>query len=90
LFNILFEQAKKLSSTAHQLKLILKKYRKRPIFKPTIKRSTMLSSGKHIVSASECRGEVYEIPRGECEHKFMGQTKRSLSTQLKQHHSDTV
>jgi len=50
----------------------------------------MLSSGKHIVSASECRGEVYEIPRGECEHKFMGQTKRSLSTQLKQHHSDTV
>jgi len=71
------------------LKQILEKHRKRSIFKPTIKTSKILSSGEDIVSASKCRDVVCEIPCGECEHKYIGQTKRSLSTRLKEYLKDS-
>jgi len=69
------------------LKQILEKHRKRTISKPTIKPSTILSSGKDIVSASKCRGVVYEIPCGECKQKYIGKAKRNLSALSKEHHS---
>jgi len=71
-------------------KRILEKHRKRTIFKPAIQPSTILSSGKDIVPVSKCRGVVCEIPCRECEHKYIGQTKRSLSTRLKEYHRDTL
>ena len=52
--------------------------------------STILTSGKDAVSASKRRGVVYEIPCGSCEHRYIGETKRSLSTRLKEHHGDAL
>jgi len=72
------------------LKRILERHRIRTIFKPTIKLSTVLASGKDAVPASKRRGVVYEIPCGSCEHRYIGETKRSLSTRLKEHHRDTL
>ena len=57
------------------MKQILEKRRKRTIFKRTIKPSTVLTSGKGFVPGSKRRGVVYEIPCGECERKYIGQTK---------------
>jgi len=67
------------------LKRILEKHRKRTVFKPTIKPSTILSSGKDTVSTSKCRGVVCEIPCVECEQKYDGQTSgvcRKLSCEV--------
>ena len=69
------------------LKQILEWYRIRTIFKPTIKLSTVLASGKDAVLVSNRRGVVYEIPRGNFEYRYFGETKRSLSTQLKEYHA---
>jgi len=52
--------------------------------------STVLASGKDAVPASKRRAVVYEIPSGSCEHRYIGETKRSLSTRLKEHHRDTL
>ena len=41
------------------LKRILERHRIRTIFKPIIKLSTFLASGKDAVPASKCRGVVY-------------------------------
>jgi len=71
------------------LKRILERHRIRTIFKPIIKLSTVLASGKDAVPASKRRGVVYEIPCGSCEHRYIGETKRSLNTRLKEHHRDT-
>jgi len=71
------------------LKRILKRHRIRTIFKPIIKLSTVLASGKDAVPASKRRGVFYEIPCGSCEHRYIGETKRSLNTRLKEHHRDT-
>ena len=68
------------------LKRILGRHRIRTIFKPIIKLSTVLASGKDVVPASKRRGVVYEIPCG----SYVGETKRSLSTRLKEHHRDTL
>jgi len=62
----------------------------RTIFKPTFKPSTIVYLGKHIVPSSKRRGVVYEILCGECEHKYIGETKRSLSTRLKVYNKDTL
>jgi len=78
------------AGSGESLKRILEKHRKRTILKPTIKPSTILSSGKDIVPVSKCQGVVCEIPRGECEHKYIGHTQRSLSTRLKEYHWDTL
>ena len=65
-------------------------YRIRTIFKPITKLSTVLASGKDAVPARKRRGVAYEIPCGSCEHRYIGETKRSLSTRLKEHHRDTL
>ena len=72
------------------LKRILEKHRIRTIFKPIIKLSTVQASGKDAIPASKRRGVVYEIQCGNCEHRYIGETKRSLSTRLKEHHRDTL
>ena len=72
------------------LKRILERHRIRTIFKPIIKPSTVLASDKDAVPASERRGLVYEISCGNCEHRYIGETKRSLSNRLKEHHRDTL
>jgi len=72
------------------LKRILEKHRVRTIFKPIIKLSTVLASGKDAVPTNKRRGVVYEIPCGNCEHRYIGETKRSLGTRLKGHHRDTL
>jgi len=72
------------------LKRILERHRIRTIFKPIIKLSTVLASGRDAVPASKRRGVVYEITCGNCEHRYTGETKRSLSTRLKEHHRDTL
>jgi len=72
------------------LKRILERYRIRTIFKPIIKLSTVLASGKDAVPASKRRGVVYEIPCVSCEHRYIGETKRILSTRLKEHHRDAL
>ena len=71
------------------LKRIRERHRIRTIFKPIIKLSTVIASGKDAVPASKRRG-VYEIPCGSCEHRYIGETKRSLSTRLKEHNRDTL
>jgi len=71
------------------LKSILERHRIRTIFKPVIKLSTTLALGKDAVPANKRRDVVYEIPCGNCEHMYIGETKRSLSTRLKEHHRDT-
>ena len=50
----------------------------------------VLVSGKDAVRASKPRGVVYEIPCENCEHRYIGETKRSLGTKLKEHHRDTL
>jgi len=72
------------------LKQILERHRIRTIFKPIIKLCIVLASGKDTVPACKRRGVVYEIPCGSCEHRYIGETKRSLSTRLKEHHRDTL
>ena len=72
------------------LKRILEKHRIRTIFKPIIKLCTVVAAGKDAVPANKRRGVVYEIPCGNCEHRYIGETKRSLSTRLKEHHRDTL
>jgi len=72
------------------LKRILERHQIRTIFKPIIKLSTVLASGKDAVPDGKRRGVVYEIPCGSCEHRYIGETKRSLSTRLKEHHRDTL
>jgi len=57
---------------------------------PIIELSTVLSSGKDPVPARKRRGVVYEIPFGDCEHKYIGEKKGSLSTWLKEHHRYTL
>jgi len=76
--------------TWESLKRILEKHRKRTNFKPTTKPSKILSLGEDIVSASKCQGVVCEIPCGECEHKYIGETKRSLSTRLKEYQRNNL
>jgi len=65
------------------LKRILERHRIQTFFKPVIKLSTILASGKDAVPARKRRGVVYEIPCGSCEHRYIGETKRSLSTRLR-------
>jgi len=72
------------------LKRILESHRIQTFFKPIIKPSTTLASGKDAVPASKRRDVVYEIPCGSCEHRYIGETKRSLSTRLKEHHRDAL
>jgi len=72
------------------LKRILQRHRIQTFFKPIIKLSTILASGKYAVPASKLRGVVYEIPCGCCEHRYIGERKRSLSTRLKEHHRDAL
>jgi len=62
------------------------------IYEPfsNLKLSTILASGKDAVPASKGRGVVYEIPCGNCEDSYIGETKRSLSTRLKEHHRHTL
>jgi len=49
----------------------------RTILKAIIKLNTILTSGKDTVPDSKRRCVVYEIPCGNCEHKYVGATKRS-------------
>jgi len=72
------------------LKRILERHRVRTISKPIVKLSTVLASGKDAVPATKRRGVVCEIPSWSCEHRYIGETKRSLSTRLKEHHRDTL
>ena len=72
------------------MKRILKRHRIQTFFKPIIKLSTILASGKDADSVSKRRGVVYEIPCESCEHRYIGETKRSLSTRLKEHHRDAL
>jgi len=72
------------------LKRILERHRIQTFFKPIIKLNTILASGKDAVPASKRRDVVYEIPCGSCEHRYIGETKRSLSTRLKEHHRDAL
>jgi len=72
------------------LKWILERHRIGTIFKPIIKLSTVLASGKDVVPAYKRRGVIYEIPCGNCERRYIGETKRSLSTRLKEHHRATL
>jgi len=72
------------------LKRILERHRIRTIFKLRMKLSNVLVSGKDDVPASKRRGVVYEIPCGNCERRYIGETKRSLSTRLNEHHRDTL
>jgi len=72
------------------LKRILGRHRIRTTFKPVIKLSMVLAPGKDAVPASKPRGVVYETPCGNCQHRYIGETKRSLSTKLKEHHRDTL
>ena len=67
-------------------KRILEKHRKQTIFKPVIKSRTIQSSGKDIVPSRKCRGEVYEIPCEEREHKCIEET----GIRLQEHHRDTL
>jgi len=71
------------------LKRILERHRIQTIFKLIIKLNTVQASGKDAAPASKRRGVVDEIPCGNCEHRYIGETKRSLSTRLKEHHRDT-
>ena len=72
------------------LKRILERHRIQTFFTPIIKPSTILASGKDADPASKRRGVVYEIPCESCEHRYIGETKRSLSTRLKEHHRDAL
>jgi len=72
------------------LKRILGRHRIRTTFKPIIKLSIFLASGKDAVPASKPRGVVYEVPCRNCEHRYIEETKRSLSTKLKEHHRDIL
>ena len=72
------------------MKRILERHRIQTIFKPIIKLSTVLTSGKDAIPASKRQGVVYEIPCRSCEHRYIGETKRRLSTRLKEHHRDTL
>jgi len=72
------------------LKRILERHRVRTIFKTIIKLSTVLASEKGAVPARKRWDIVYEIPCGNCEHRYIGETKRSLNTGLKEHHRDTL
>ena len=60
------------------LKRILERHRVRTIFKTIIKLSTVLASEKGAVPARKRWDIVYEIPCGNCEHRYIGETKRSL------------
>ena len=57
------------------LKRILERHHIRTIFKPIIKLSTILTSGIDAVPVSKRRDVVYEIPCGNCEHRYIGETK---------------
>jgi len=72
------------------LKRILERHRIQTIFKAIFKLSTVRASGKDAVPASKRRGVVYEIPCGNCKHRYIGETKRSLNTRLKEHHRVTL
>ena len=76
------------------MKRILERHRIQTLFKPIIKLcsllSTILASGKDAVPASKRRGVVYKIPCGSCEHRYISETKRSLSSRLKEHHRDAL
>jgi len=50
----------------------------KPMFKP----STVLSSGRDTVPASKRWGIIYEIPCRDCEHKYIGEMKRSPRSSL--------
>jgi len=71
-------------------KRILEKHRIWAIFKLIIKLCTVLASGKDAFPASKRRGVVYEIPCGNCGHRYIGEAKQSLSNRLKEHHRDAL
>jgi len=72
-------------------KRILEKYRVYELSSNLqLKQNTILSSGKNIAPGSKRRGVVCEVPCRECEHKYIGQTKRSLSTRFEEHQRDTL
>jgi len=60
------------------------------IFKPLNKLRTFLSSRKDTVPANKRRGFFYEIPCGDGEYTYIGETKLSLSTRLNEHQRDTL
>jgi len=72
------------------MKRISEKHRIRTLFKPTTKLRRVLSSGKDMVQASKRRGAVCEFPCWECEQIYIGETKRSLTTELTEHHEDIL
>jgi len=84
-FKVILSCTANLEETSKQ---ILERHLTRTIFKSIIKLSTFQSSEKEIVPASQHPGVGYEIPCGDCEHKYVGKMKRSLSTRLKEHHRD--
>ena len=56
---------------------ILERHWIRTIFKPIIKLSTVPASRNDAVPASKCRGIIYEIPCGSCEHRYIGETNEA-------------
>lgn len=59
-----------------------------PIFKPANSVGKLFTRVKDRIQLQECSNVIYKIPCNDCAKSYIGQTKRYLSTRLKEHKSN--
>ena len=70
---------------SERISRVLKRFNIKSYYKPLNKLSKIFGLPKDPVEQNKKCGVVYEVPCGDCEKVYVGQTGNSLETRLKQH-----
>ena len=73
-----------------KIKRVLANHSIKTVFKPPRKIGQLLPSPKDHLDLNFRQGAIYEIPCGDCDLKYIGETKRSFNTRKKEHLKDVT
>lgn len=71
-------------SLSHKIGAVFNKVGIKPVYKPVKKTCDIFNNHKTKITADNKSG-IYSIPCSDCNHNYIGQTKRNFSTRLKEH-----
>jgi hypothetical protein len=77
-----------LPGVSERISRSIRKFSLQPVFVPGRRLRSFMPLVKDSVSDSEVAGVVYGVPCQNCNVEYVGETKRKLSTRLKEHMSD--
>ena len=77
-----------LKRTSEKFKLALNKFHFDLVYKPMNSMNRFIKTGKEKIKKEEHSNVVYQVNCKDCNHSYVGQTKRKLKTHLKEHIND--